>query len=275
MRRTRMVGPPQADTFPLPREVFELGLGQGALLVYLYLVYHKRLKHSANELSCAAVSRAVGLCEKTVRKHLRSLSGKGFVRLMDCGNGFSCELCPIWDKVREHKGAVMKQRWLTGEVFSAMFPLPNEVFQIGLKAGDLLVYIYLQYQKDMRNGQCYPSYAAIGKAVGMSRKTVQKHISALVDRDLIQAENTTVRRRNGRAYNGNLLYTVKPIKQVLKEREKELLAELKLAEAQRKWAEKVGAVSSAPADTSGKNCPAVIKKGTPETGFFPAQQAGV
>lgn len=169
----------------------------------------------------------------------------------------------------------MKQAWLTGEVFSAVFPLPNEVFQLGLKAGDLLVYIYLQYKKDVKSGQCYPSYAAIGKAVGMSRKTVQKHISALVDKGLIQAENTTVRRRNGRTYNGNLLYTVKPIKRVLKERKKELLAELKLAEAQRKWTEKVGGVSSAHTDADGKNCPAVIKKGIPETRFFPAQQAGI
>ena len=44
-----------------------------------------------------------------------------------------------------------------------------------------------------------------------------------------------VRRKNGRSYNGSLLYTVKPIEQILKEREKEFLAELKLAEAQRKW----------------------------------------
>lgn len=69
----------------------------------------------------------------------------------------------------------------------------------------------------------------------MGRKTVQKHIHSLVDAGLIQAEDTTIRRRNGRSYNGSLLYTVKPIEQILKEREKEFLAELKLEEAQRKW----------------------------------------
>ena len=37
------------------------------------------------------------------------------------------------------------------------------------------------------------------------------------------------------AANGSLLYTVKPIEQILKEREEEFLAELKLAEAQHKW----------------------------------------
>ena len=134
----------------------------------------------------------------------------------------------------------MKQEWLTGEVFNAVFPLPNEVFQLGLKAGDLLVYIYLQYQKGARSGQCWPSYATIGKAVGMSRKTVQKHIGALVDKGLVQTEETTIRRKNGFVYNGSLLYTLKPIQQVMREREKEFLAELKLAEAQRKRAQRQG-----------------------------------
>ena len=135
----------------------------------------------------------------------------------------------------------MKQKWLTGEVFNAVFPLPNEVFRLGLKAGDLLVYIYLQYRKGARSGQCWPSYATIGKAVGMSRKTVQKHIGALVDKGLVQTEETTIRRKNGLVYNGSLLYTLKPIQQVMREREKELLAELKLTEAQRKWAQRQGA----------------------------------
>ena len=47
----------------------------------------------------------------------------------------------------------------------------------------------------------------------------------------IQVEDTTIRQRDGRSYNGSLLYTVKPIEQILKEREKEFLAELKLEEA--------------------------------------------
>ena len=116
-----------------------------------------------------------------------------------------------------------------------MFPLPSVVFQLGLKAGELLVYIYLHYQKGVRSGQCWPSYATIGAAVGMGRKTVQKHVYSLVDKGLIQAEDTMVHRKNGRSYNGSLLYTIKPIELILKDREEEFLAELKLAEAQRKW----------------------------------------
>lgn len=52
------------DTFTLPREVFGLSLKQGPLLVYLYLICRKSLKHGADEMNCTVISKAVGLCEK-------------------------------------------------------------------------------------------------------------------------------------------------------------------------------------------------------------------
>ena len=230
------------DAFTLPHEVFELSLKQGPLLVYLYLICRKSLKHGADKTSCAIIGKAVGLCAKTVRTHLSTLADTGFIKMEHHGQTFSYSLCPILSKVQGHRSTMFrsrwistKQAWITGEVFEAVFPLPSAVFQLGLKGGELLVYLYLQYQKGARSGQCWPSYTTIGKAVGMGRKTVQKHIHSLVDAGLIQAEDTTIRRRNGRSYNGSLLYTVKPIEQILKEREKEFLAELKLEEAQRKW----------------------------------------
>lgn len=238
------------NCFLLPREVFNLELPRGALLVYLYLIHHKYLRHGADKLNCATIGRAIGLCAKTVQTHLHTLVGASLIQVQSCGGVFSYSLCPIQNKVREHRSVDllseykgeqirMKQTWITGEMFEAVFPLPNEVFQLGLKSGELLVYLYLQYQKGAWSNQCYPSYSTIGAAVGMSRKTVQKHIQSLVDRGLVQVENTTVRWKDGCVYNGNLLYTLKPIEQVLKEQEMELLDQLKLAEAQRKWDERV------------------------------------
>ena len=100
---------PDHNSFPLPHEVFELGLEQGALLVYVYLVYHKSLKHSTNKLSCIIISKAVGLCEKTVRRHLRTLIDKGLVQIAGRDSSFSYALCPIWDKVREQSGGDAKE----------------------------------------------------------------------------------------------------------------------------------------------------------------------
>lgn len=238
-----------SNSFPLPHEIFELSLSRGALLVYIYLVYHKSLRRKCDDLSCAMISQAVGLCEKTVRAHLRILVSEKLIQMSDIDRStFTYTLCLIQDKVEKCRAAnsvsvrkaswwSTKKMWLTGEKFNAVFSLPHEVFRLGLKSGELLVYIYLQYQKGAVSGQCYPSYATIGAAVGMSRKTVQKHVCALVDKGLIATENTSVF-IHGLKVNGNLRYTITPINQVLKERKGELLTEMKRAVAQRKWDEK-------------------------------------
>ena len=237
------------NSFPLPHEVFELGLSHGPLLVYIALVHLKSLRHGADALSCAAISKLIGLCEKTVRTHLRTLESEGLIQVEYNGSKFTCTLCPILDMGEKRRAAIpdrtrklswrsTKQQWLTGEMFKAVFPLPNDVFRLGLKSGELLVYIYLQYQKGAYSDQCWPSYATIGEAVGMSRKTVQKHISSLINKGLVRADYTSVF-VHGQKVNGNLLYTIKPVEQVLREREKAQLDKLRQAEAQRKWDEKV------------------------------------
>ena len=71
--------------------------------MYVYLVYHKSLKHSSAKLSCAIVSKAVGLCEKTVWRHLHTLVNQGLIQVTDYSRDFSYSLCPIWDKVQGHR----------------------------------------------------------------------------------------------------------------------------------------------------------------------------
>ena len=119
------------DTFTLPHEVFELALKQGPLLVYLYLICRKSLKHGAGEMNCAVISKAVGLCEKTVRTHLHTLADTGFIKAEYHGKTFSYSLCPIQGKAREPRSATprshwrsTKQAWLTGDVFNAVFSIP-------------------------------------------------------------------------------------------------------------------------------------------------------
>lgn len=78
----------------LPREVFQLGLEHGPLLVYLYLIYCKSMGRSANKMSCAIIGKAVGWCEKTVRTHLRTLADTGLIKLEQHGKTFSYSLWP-------------------------------------------------------------------------------------------------------------------------------------------------------------------------------------
>ena len=59
------------------------------------------------------------------------------------------------------------------------FPLPNEIFSLGLSFGEIAVYAYLMYCEDRQTYQCYPSYKTIGEAIDMSRNTVAKYVKDL------------------------------------------------------------------------------------------------
>ena len=91
------------------------------------------------------------------------------------------------------------------------FPLPNEVFCLGLTYGELAVYSYLMYCENRKTFKCYPSYKTIGNAIGMSKNTVRKYVKSLEDKQLISTQPTTIINKNGHKQNGSLLYTIRPI----------------------------------------------------------------
>ena len=91
------------------------------------------------------------------------------------------------------------------------FPVPNEIFCLGLNSGEIAVYAYLLQCESRKTFQCHPSYATIGEAVNMSNNTVAKHVDGLVRKGLITTERTTVKTRDGRTHNGSLLYTLCPL----------------------------------------------------------------
>ena len=96
------------------------------------------------------------------------------------------------------------------------FPLPNEVFVLGLSPGELAVYSFLMHCEDRKTYRCHPSYGTIGRAVNMSNNTVQKHIQSLCEKRLITAEHTTVITKRGEKRNGTLLYTIRPIEEAVR-----------------------------------------------------------
>ena len=119
------------------------------------------------------------------------------------------------------------------------FPLPNEIFFLGLCPGELAVYAFLRHCENRKTHQCWPSYKTIGKATGMSPNTVRKCVCTLVDKGLIRTENTSVITKDGIKRNGSLLYTILPFQGVLDSHYQQQMNELKLAEAQRKWTQKI------------------------------------
>ena len=105
------------------------------------------------------------------------------------------------------------------------FPLPNEIYSLGLSAGAIAVYGFLMRIENRQTYQCTASYRTIGHATGMSVNTVRKYVVEQVERGLMTTERTTVTTRDGRILNGCLRYTILPIQQVVEAYHQRQLAE--------------------------------------------------
>lgn len=106
-------------------------------------------------------------------------------------------------------------QWPKRDPIKNYFPVPNEIYCLGLEAGEIAIYGYLLYLEDRKTYQCWPSYKTIGRAVKMSPNTVRKYVVMLEEKDLIYTEPTMIRRKDGRPMNGSLLYTIRPIQEAL------------------------------------------------------------
>ena len=106
------------------------------------------------------------------------------------------------------------------------FPVPNEIFCLGLSSGEIAVYAYLLRCENRKTFQCYPSYKTIGNAVCMSKNTVKKYVDSLIEKRLITAEPTYITTQKGEKRNGNLRYTIRPIAEALEWYYKQQLIQL-------------------------------------------------
>ena len=109
------------------------------------------------------------------------------------------------------------------------FSLPNEIFLWGLSSGVFAVYSFLRRCEDRKTRQCWPSIKTIGQAVRMSENTVRKYIRQLEEGRLIASEPTEVITKSSGRRNGNLLFTLSPIGEVIDQHYDRQLEELKLS----------------------------------------------
>ena len=103
-----------------------------------------------------------------------------------------------------------KQNWPKRDPIKNYFPLPNEIYDLGLSRGAISVYSFLLRREDRRTYQCLLSYREIGDGVGMCVTTVRKYVAELEERSLIRTEHTSVITRD-RTLNGCLRYYILPI----------------------------------------------------------------
>ena len=123
--------------------------------------------------------------------------------------------------------------------FRNYFPLPNEIYALGLNSGEIAIYGYLLFLENRKTHQCWPSYKTIGRAVGMSINTVRKYVQTLEDRQLIRVEPTSVITHDSLKRNGNLLYTIRPIQDAVDYYHDQQMKKAELDAQRRKAAEKL------------------------------------
>ena len=127
--------------------------------------------------------------------------------------------------------------WPTRDAVRDYFPLPKEVFSLGLSAAEIAIYAYLLFCEDRQTFQCWPSYRKISEAVGLSPNTIRKHIRSLEERGLLVTEPTQVTTKDDRKRNGNLLFTIRPIQAALQQDYDRQMQKLDEDAARRKYAD--------------------------------------
>ena len=127
--------------------------------------------------------------------------------------------------------------WPTRDSVKDYFPLPKEIFSLGLSAAEIAIYAYLLFCEDRQTFQCWPSYRKISEAVGLSPNTIRKHIRLLEERSLPVTEPTMVTTKDGYKRNGNLLFTIQPIQAALQQDYDRQMQQLDEDAARRKYAD--------------------------------------
>ena len=131
------------------------------------------------------------------------------------------------------------RQWTKRDPVKNYFPLPNEIFSLGLSATAIAVYGYLLRRENRETYECLTSYRMIGQAIGKSVTTVRKYVAELEERGLITTERTSIMTKDGRKWNGCLRYHILPIQLVIDRYTERQLRDLELSTARLKMQAKL------------------------------------
>lgn len=123
------------------------------------------------------------------------------------------------------------------------FPLPNEIFDLGLHSTAIAIYAFLIKSENRETYDCFPSYETIGKAIGVhSTTTVGKYVRELEEKRLIVTEQRKTLMKNGLKRDSTLLYHIRPIQEAIEAQYQIRMAQLEhtvaIQEAQKRAAKK-------------------------------------
>ena len=144
----------------------------------------------------------------------------------------------------------MKKNWAKRDPIKNYFPVPNEIFSLGLSSDAISIYGYLLSREDRKTYECLVSYRMLSEAIGKSVTTVRKYVMELEERSLIRTERTNVVTKEGRKRNGRLLYHILPIQMAIDQFHERQLYEADLALERQRIQQRMAALE-------GEECAAV------------------
>ena len=192
MKRHRiLISCPMQDSkqyrFAIPNKIWEYKLRPIEFMVFSYLCY-SRSNQPTDAISPNDIARGIHVTVSTVKTYLSVLVNTGLVSAdLSLTSSFQCG---------------------KNEKF---FSLPNEIFLLRLPPSAFMVYAYLLLIEDRKTHTCHPSYNTIATATGMSKNTVLKNISVLLETGLIAVEPSSYFDKRGMKWKGNNLYTILPV----------------------------------------------------------------
>ena len=214
MRNRRLsIGWPRRDPrhyrFPLPNAVWEYKLKPIEFMILSYLCCQH--SHGGTNLSAEMIAKGIHMTVGTVKKYLTSLVSRELIT-----DGWS--LAYAFQNSDDRK----------------FFTLPNEIFLLNLSPSAFMAYAYLLLIEDRRTHTCHPSYNTIAAETGMTKNTVMKNISALLDAGLITMEHSQYFDQYGMKWKGNNLYTILPTQAAVDQFHQRQLHQLELDSERRR-----------------------------------------
>ncbi len=191
-KHTPIIGWPRCDPrhyrFPLPNAVWEYKLKPIEFVILSYLCCQH--SHGGTNLSPEIIAKGIHMTVGTVKKYLSDLADKELI---------TSEYAPTFQCADSRM----------------FFTLPNEIFLLNLPPSAFMVYAYLLLIEDRRTHTCHPSYNTIAAETGMTKNTVMKNISVLLDAGLITMEHSRYFDKRGMKWKGNNLYTILPTQRAM------------------------------------------------------------
>ena len=201
---------PRLYYFAVPNEIFrgEVSACEFSIMAYLF----SRAPRKLPPPNLMTVQNNLCVSRNTMKKYVRRLQDRDWIIVQHHRFSFPMFLS-VWDTLL--LTSTLKLR------VGRFFPLPNCIFGFGLSVGELAVYGYLLYREDRETYECWPSYRIIGAALRMSKNTVRKYVHRLEDKGYIVTEPTSVIRKDGTKWNGNLKFHIRPIREIVEQRNAE------------------------------------------------------